>query len=85
VAVPWIRRTFTPAKDEALVAQAISNHLRSLIAAHLADINSSDPHTVKEWFTSKLDYSPPVVDLSDAGWHRGGVIVQPSCEHRVGE
>jgi anti-sigma factor RsiW len=68
LAVPWIWRTFSPAKDQALVAQAISNHVRSLIAAHLADINSSDQHTVKEWFTGKLDYSPPVVDLSDAGY-----------------
>jgi anti-sigma factor RsiW len=64
--VPW--RTFSLAKDQALVAQAISNHLRSLIAAHLVDVYSSDGHTVKAWFTGKLDYSPQVVDLAERGF-----------------
>jgi len=67
-AVPWTWRTLSPAKDQELVAQAISNHVRSLLAAHLADINSSDAHTVKALFTGKLDYSPPVVDLAEAGF-----------------
>jgi anti-sigma factor RsiW len=48
--------------------QAISNYVRSLIAAHLADVNARDEHTLKPWFTGKLDYSPPVVDLSEAGY-----------------
>jgi anti-sigma factor RsiW len=59
---------FSPTKDQELVAQAISNYVRSLIAAHLADVNARDEHTVKPWFTGKLDYSPPVVDLSEAGY-----------------
>ena len=67
-AVPWPWRTFSPTKDQELVAQAISNYVRSLIAAHLADVNARDEHTVKPWFTGKLDYSPPVVDLSEAGY-----------------
>jgi anti-sigma factor RsiW len=67
-AVPWAWKTFSPAKDQALVAQALSNHVRSLIPADLADVNSRDEHTVKAWFTGKLDYSPPVVDLSEAGY-----------------
>jgi anti-sigma factor RsiW len=40
-AVPWTGRTFSLAKDQALVAQAISNHVRSPIVAHLADVYSS--------------------------------------------
>jgi anti-sigma factor RsiW len=68
IAVPWTWRTFSLAKDQALVAQAISNHVRSLIAAHLADVYSSDEHTVKAWFTGKLDYSPQVVDLAERGF-----------------
>jgi anti-sigma factor RsiW len=64
----WTWRTFSPAKDQALVAQAISNHIRSLIAADVADVKSSDVYTLKAWFTGKLDYSPPVVDLAKAGF-----------------
>src|SRR5580704_3923318 len=60
--------TFSPAKDQALVLQAISNHVRSLIATHLTDVNSSDEYTLKAWFTGKLDYSLPIVDLAKAGF-----------------
>ena len=87
---PWTWRTLSPAKDQALVTQAISNHVRSLIAAHLADINSSDAHTVKALFTGKLDYLPPVVDLAEAGLNylcisEGSAIVLAEFEDEVRE
>ncbi|HET9373422.1 MAG TPA: anti-sigma factor [Chthoniobacterales bacterium] len=59
-------------KDRELIAQAISNHSRSLLVDHLVDVTSSDQHTVKPWVTGKLDYSPPVADLSEAGYELVG-------------
>ena len=59
-------------KDRELIAQAISDHSRSLLADHLLDVTSSDQHAVKLWFTGKLDYSPPVADLTQAGYQLAG-------------
>jgi anti-sigma factor RsiW len=58
----------TGTRDENITEQVIAGHARAMLTTHLADVASSDQHTVKPWLSSKLDFSPPVTDLAAAGF-----------------
>jgi mycothiol system anti-sigma-R factor len=55
-------------EEESTGERVIAGHARSVVTGHLADVASSDQHSVKPWLSSRLDYSPPVTDLAGAGF-----------------
>ncbi len=75
--------------------ELVSGYLRVASSERAVDVASSDRHTVKPWFAGRIDYSPPVHDLTAGGYPLEGgrldivdgrkvsVLVYRHNQHRV--
>jgi anti-sigma factor RsiW len=62
---------FVPLENRArapIETALVENHIRSLLASHLLDVDSADRQTLQPWFSGKLDYAPEVEDISSHGF-----------------
>jgi anti-sigma factor RsiW len=54
--------------SERIGEMLVADHMRGLLSGQPVDVASSDRHTVKPWFNSRLALAPQVVDLGAAGF-----------------
>ncbi len=93
VSIGWVGGALTGrgSGDDELV----STFMRVASSEHAVDVASTDRHTVKPWFAGRIDYSPPVHDLTSAGFPLEGgrvdvvggrkvsVLVYRHNQHRI--
>jgi anti-sigma factor RsiW len=68
VAAALVLLLFTPLLSKPLIDELVGAHMRSLMPAHLIDVESTDKHTVKPWFAGHADVSPLVADFAAQGY-----------------
>jgi len=94
VGIGWLGGTLA-GKGGRETDELVAGYLRIAMSEHAVDVASSDRHTVKPWFAGRVDYSPPVYDLTAQGFPLVGgrvdvidgrkvaVLVYRRNQHRV--
>ena len=71
-------------RNETLLIESIlSSHINALSANRLTDIQSAQVEQLAPWFTSKLDYSPRVYNLSEQGFSLLGARLDSLQKQRI--
>ena len=55
-------------RQNQIVSELADLHVSTLASPTPVDVVSSDRHTVKPWFAGRIDYAPPVHDLTQEGF-----------------
>ena len=94
VGLGWLGGTLT-GQGSRQSDEMIAGYLRVAMAETPVEVASSDRHTVKPWFVGRIDYAPPVHDLTAEGFPLVGgrldvvdgrkvaVLVYRRNQHRV--
>jgi anti-sigma factor RsiW len=83
LSVAWNLAQLGSRGHQELADALVAGHIRSLIGEHLMDVASTDQHTVKPWFTGKLDFAPDVRDFAAQGFPLVGGRVDYLAGRRV--
>jgi anti-sigma factor RsiW len=88
--------THRPPERAAIADEVFASQMRAAQAeSRLFDVASSDEHTVKPWLDARLDFAPPVKDLSARGYallggridyiggHRAAALVYRLRQHLI--
>ena len=70
-------------REAAVTQQVTCSHVRSLMANHLLDISATDARSLTPWFNGKLDYAPPIVDVTRQGYPIEGARLDYLIDRRV--